>query len=739
MATKDLKVVMSADATQFKKGVGETTDSLRALKREQDKIGREAKATFDKAATSSEKYASEVKRLKGLLDQGAISQQTYGRSVAIARKEMVQSRAASMGFSSSMMSMVNPATLAATALAAIAAGAVASYKAFKEDQKAAEDLAMSLKSLGVEGAGLKAVFADNSASLGYGTSEQRAAYTAMIRITGDAKQAEGDLRKAMDVSAKTGASLTDSAKAIADARRGNIQGLQQLNLLSAREAELLGKVSDSGERATLALKTIEKHTKGAAEETDGLNERVKKSTNNFNEMKVAVGEAASALLELAKNNAASEFFGRHWNNALNDVKKNMGNLTLGAKYLASGMSMDDYVASMVKAEVATKATATAIGEMSTALNQFTSDGMTADERAIQAVISQKEALEIEKKRQAVAEQRREIQSKIHAATSQHLELLRYDLQIANEIDERSKERLRYEKEIAAIKQSTTNATERNLKLEIASAENAKRMQAIDAKTRADFDKTITDLDKDRLARQKKLADDGRALTESLRSPLQKYRDEVERLNELLEAGAISQEVYAAGIRKNNDDRASQTKRLLIDADSVRKEQMAKAAADAKVLGDALYGAIEQSFIDPFEKGIEGIMKSLLGNLAKAGGQKLIEFGLSSIGSAAGFASGGYTGGGNPSDVAGVVHRNEMVMESPIVRGQEGDWARLRQMVQQGTPVRDIISGPTSVDGSVTIINNVDNDASGFVRSVAGQSAIMNVINKNAPAIRRLLR
>src|SRR5690606_16604676 len=126
-------------------------------------------------------------------------------------------------------------------------------------------------------------------SFGYGSTEQRAAYTAMIRVTGDAKQAEEDLKTAMDASAKTGAPLVDSAKAIADARRGNIQGLQQLGLLSVREVELLNQVTDSGDRAALALKTIEKHTKGAASESEGLNKRVLESTEHFDAMTVAVG------------------------------------------------------------------------------------------------------------------------------------------------------------------------------------------------------------------------------------------------------------------------------------------------------------------------------------------------------------------------------------------------------------------------------------------------------------------
>jgi hypothetical protein len=52
----------------------------------------------------------------------------------------------------------------------------------------------------------------------------------------------------------------------------------------------------------------------------------------------------------------------------------------------------------------------------------------------------------------------------------------------------------------------------------------------------------------------------------------------------------------------------------------------------------------------------------------------------------GFQSGGYTGSGAEDEPAGVVHGGEMVMEAPIVEGQEREWMTMRGMAQQGVPM-----------------------------------------------------
>ena len=57
----------------------------------------------------------------------------------------------------------------------------------------------------------------------------------------------------------------------------------------------------------------------------------------------------------------------------------------------------------------------------------------------------------------------------------------------------------------------------------------------------------------------------------------------------------------------------------------------------------------------------------------------------------GFRSGGYTGDGDPGDVAGPVHRGEVVLESGIVRGQVGDVMALRALLQSGVSAADLVA------------------------------------------------
>lgn len=57
----------------------------------------------------------------------------------------------------------------------------------------------------------------------------------------------------------------------------------------------------------------------------------------------------------------------------------------------------------------------------------------------------------------------------------------------------------------------------------------------------------------------------------------------------------------------------------------------------------------------------------------------------------GFYSGGYTGNVGKNNIAGVVHGNEVVMESAITNGQVPEWLALRKLAQQGVKVGDILA------------------------------------------------
>jgi TP901 family phage tail tape measure protein len=75
----------------------------------------------------------------------------------------------------------------------------------------------------------------------------------------------------------------------------------------------------------------------------------------------------------------------------------------------------------------------------------------------------------------------------------------------------------------------------------------------------------------------------------------------------------------------------------------------------------------------------------------------------------GFQSGGYTGSGAEDEPAGVVHGGEMVMEAPIVEGQEREWMTMRGMAQQGVPVSHFLEAggaPGYAGGGVVSLREV---------------------------------
>ncbi len=74
----------------------------------------------------------------------------------------------------------------------------------------------------------------------------------------------------------------------------------------------------------------------------------------------------------------------------------------------------------------------------------------------------------------------------------------------------------------------------------------------------DQKQAIEDLN-DALAREQKLFDDGRRVTESNRTELEKYASEIEHLDQLLAAGAIDAETHARAI--------AEAERIKLDASS----------------------------------------------------------------------------------------------------------------------------------------------------------------------------
>lgn len=83
-------------------------------------------------------------------------------------------------------------------------------------------------------------------------------------------------------------------------------------------------------------------------------------------------------------------------------------------------------------------------------------------------------------------------------------------------------------------------------------------------------------------KQEELAEAGKSVFESVRTPLEEYADEVERLNKLLEAGAISQETFDRAARKAREGLVGDKK----DEASARPDTFSPARPQALILGTA---------------------------------------------------------------------------------------------------------------------------------------------------------
>lgn len=156
----------------------------------------------------------------------------------------------------------------------------------------------------------------------------------------------------------------------------------------------------------------------------------------------------------------------------------------------------------------------------------------------------------------------------------------------------------------------------------------------------------------------KLREAGKAVFEATRTPLEAYNAELDRLSELLQAGAISQDTFARASVQASEELS----RLAEKTKETTDEMKAFADQAARNIQDAFADFL----FDPFDKGLKGMLQSfeetlrrmvanqaaaqILGGFGGAGG------GSGLMGMLGGFASslfGGIFGGGGPgASVAG---------------------------------------------------------------------------------------
>jgi len=105
----------------------------------------------------------------------------------------------------------------------------------------------------------------------------------------------------------------------------------------------------------------------------------------------------------------------------------------------------------------------------------------------------------------------------------------------------------------------------------------------------------------------------------------------------------------------------------------------------------------------------------LTSIATAGGSAWIGYaavaavlGLIAVLVAKGKKEGGYTGSGDPNEIAGVHHKEEYVFEADLVRGNVGKFEKLRNMLRAGVPLEQIYNSPNN-NSTVKTILAVDNN------------------------------
>lgn len=99
----------------------------------------------------------------------------------------------------------------------------------------------------------------------------------------------------------------------------------------------------------------------------------------------------------------------------------------------------------------------------------------------------------------------------------------------------------------------------------------------------------------------------------------------------------------------------------------------------------------------------------------------------------GFAGGGYTGDGSRSAEAGVVHRGEYVFEQPITRGNLRGLAWLREKLQQGIRIEEIIPAVNMRYAPVPMVASGGYAGGGYVGGQRGDNDLLSEIR----ALRKL--
>jgi hypothetical protein len=232
---------------------------------------------------------------------------------------------------------------------------------------------------------------------------------------------------------------------------------------------------------------------------------------------------------------------------------------------------------------------------------------------------------------------------------------------------------------------------------------------------------------------------------AFRTPAEQIQAELERMNELLAAGVISAETYQRALAK------------LFPTAEKTLTQMDKLGASA---ASALASSFQQFLFDPFNVGLDGMVKGFASAMAKIVAEIIAKqavlalFGGAgaspAVKASLGFADGGYVAGpgtATSDSIPARLSNGEYVMPANTVRHFGVDFMdaiRAMRPARQAPVARFAEGGYVDGQGGgggggVRVVNVVDSSMmQDYLTSSAGEQVVMNVIRRNRRQVSQVI-
>ena len=282
-------------------------------------------------------------------------------------------------------------------------------------------------------------------------------------------------------------------------------------------------------------------------------------------------------------------------------------------------------------------------------------------------------------------------------------------------------------------------------------------------------KAISDLDR----QLEELMREGRRVFEQTRTPAERLASQIQRLNELLDAGAIDWDTYTRAIFEAQDA-FDRTRESVIELEDTTERAMDEMSQFSIQAARSMQRAFADFLFDPFDKGVKGMLQEFLRVLqrmaAEAAAARIFErlggifggrsggggifdsvlgIGGAAIGNAIipgiGGAIGGAIGGGLGNVVSGVGRAVKRIFGGLFADGGVTQPGKAYIVGERGpelfapNQVGTVIPNHELGGSNVRIINVIDPSlVSDYFNSPGSDQTIINVLQRNAGSVRQIL-